>query len=169
MPPIHHRVTAWSLAATAGALVLAGVVSLALLSSRAAAGAAAGHLRTAVTASTRISLRATKVGRILVGPNGHTLYAFTRDSRNRDRCATIRGCTGVWPLVTSSGRPAAGSGVKGSLLSTIRVGRASQVTYAGHPLYTYSADSSAGQTSYVGVSQFGGRWPAVSDTGALVK
>jgi predicted lipoprotein with Yx(FWY)xxD motif len=169
------RVTGWSLTAVASALALAGLVSLALLSSGAAAAGTSGsqmrtiRLHAVPAAAARISVRRTRVGAILVGSNGRTLYAFSRDGRNRDRCAMIRGCTGVWPLVTTSGRPRAGSGVRGSMLGTIRVGRAHQATYAGHPLYTYTGDTGPGQTEYVGVSQFGGTWPAVRGSGALVK
>ena len=44
-----------------------------------------------------------------------------------------------------------------------------QVTYAGRPLYTYIADTSPGQTSFVNIFQFGGRWPAVNAAGREVK
>jgi hypothetical protein len=42
-------------------------------------------------------------------------------------------------------------------------------TYAGHPLYTYSADSGPGKTSYVGAKQFGGTWYAINASGGTVK
>jgi hypothetical protein len=75
----------------------------------------------------------------------------------------------VWPALETSGKPTAGSGVKASLLSSIRIsGGARQVTYDGHALYTYSADS-RGSTAYVGVSAFGGSWYAVSAAGHAVK
>jgi predicted lipoprotein with Yx(FWY)xxD motif len=44
-----------------------------------------------------------------------------------------------------------------------------QVTYAGHPLYTYSGDSGPGQTSYVGAKSFGGTWYAINASGGTVK
>ena len=57
-----------------------------------------------------------------------------------------------------------------SLLGTIKLPNgARQVTYAGHPLYTYIGDSGPGDTSYVGVSQFGGRWFALTAAGHIVK
>jgi hypothetical protein len=43
------------------------------------------------------------------------------------------------------------------------------VTYAGHPLYRYIADTGPGQTSYINILQFGGRWPAVNGAGHEVK
>ena len=168
-----HLVTGWSLAATGVGLAIAALASVILLSSPgpATAGTASRVALHAVpaSASTTISLRSTRLGKILVASNGHTLYAFSRDGRNRDRCAMVGGCTGVWPIAAAHGKLRVGRGVKASLLRTIKVGRVSQVTYAGHPLYTYTADSGPGQTSYVGVSQFGGSWPALSSTGRLVK
>ncbi len=177
MTRFSHLVTGWSPAAGGAALASAAVASVILLSSPgpAAAGTAGSPARpvgpqaVAASASTTISQRSTRLGKILVAPNGHTLYAFSRDGRNQDRCATVGGCTGVWPIVAAHGKLRAGSGVKASLLATIKVGRVSQVTYAGHPLYTYTGDSGPGDTAYVGVSQFGGSWPALSATGRLVK
>ena len=177
MPRSSNLVIGWALAATGATLAIAAVASVILLSSPgpAAAGPPGSHAqpqqRHAVpaSASATISLRATKLGKILVAPNGHTLYAFTRDGRNQDRCAMVSGCTGVWPIMATHGTVSAGRGVNASLLGTIKVGRVSQVTYAGHPLYTYTEDSGSGDTAYVGVSQFGGAWPAVSSTGRLIK
>ena len=106
----------------------------------------------------------------LVNSHGRTLYGFTRDSRNKDRCVTTSGCTSTWPVAASTGKPTAGPGVKSSKLSTITLSNGSrQVTYAGHPLYTYVGDSSAGETDYVGRQQFGGTWLAVNGAGKLIK
>jgi predicted lipoprotein with Yx(FWY)xxD motif len=117
-----------------------------------------------------LQVRHTALGNIIVNGGGHTVYVFTRDSRHRDRCVTIGGCTGIWPPFTTSGAPQAGHGVRHSLLGTITLaGGMRQVTYAGHPLYTYIGDSGPGDTSYVGVSQFGGHWFALSAAGHLVK
>jgi predicted lipoprotein with Yx(FWY)xxD motif len=56
--------------------------------------------------------------------------------------------------------------VKSSLLSTIKLpGGASQVTYAGHPLYLYSSETGPGETGYVGVHAFGGDWDAINAAG----
>jgi predicted lipoprotein with Yx(FWY)xxD motif len=118
----------------------------------------------------KVSLKKTALGMILVNGRGRTLYAFTKDSKNKDRCMTTPGCTGTWPAVTSHGKPTAGPGVRSSKLSTIRLSNGShQVTYAGHPLYTYVGDSSAGETDYVGVTAFGGTWLAVNAAGKMVK
>ena len=40
-----------------------------------------------------------------------------------------------------------------------------QVTLGGHPLYRFSGDTAAGQTSGEGLTDFGGGWWAVSPAG----
>ena len=136
-----------------------------------AAAAAAGLLTAAGVAGaqgsgTKIALRKTSIGTILVNGSGHTLYAFSKDAPNKDACVKIAGCIQIWPAVTTTGRPVAGPGVKASLLGTIAYkGSLKQVTYAGHPLYTYVADDGPGSTDYVGESQSGGTWPALNAAG----
>jgi predicted lipoprotein with Yx(FWY)xxD motif len=118
----------------------------------------------------KLEIRRTSLGGILANGRGLTLYMFTRDSVRHDKCVTISGCTGIWPVMTSNGIPALGPGVRRSLVGMIKLpsgGR--QVTYAGHPLYTYIGDSGPGDTSYVGQSQFGGRWFALTAAGHAVK
>ena len=113
-----------------------------------------------------VQLRHTSLGSILVSSSGRTLYEFTRDHGGKSSCAAISGCSEVWPSLRTSGRPTAGSGIKASLLSTTS---GKQVTYAGHPLYTYSGDSGPGATHYVGAKQFGGTWYALTASGGAVK
>ncbi len=120
-------------------------------------------------ATTKIQLRHTRLGTILVDSRGFTLYAFTRDSRNRDSCAAISGCASVWPLTKQSGALIAGTGVNRALLGSIKVGRSRQVTYAGRPLYGYTGDGGPGSTDYVGFNQFGGTWYALDAHGKVVK
>lgn len=143
------------------------VIVLALTATAALGGAAFAGAR---SSRATLDLRKTAVGTILVNSGGFTLYAFTRDGRNKDVCAGIKDCSSAWPLLTTSGKALAGRGVRSSLIGTISVRRGvEQVTYAGHPLYTYAGDSRPGETSYVDFSQFGGRWPALSASGSEVK
>jgi predicted lipoprotein with Yx(FWY)xxD motif len=129
-------------------------------------GAPAAHLAHAPT----VQLRHTSIGTILVSSSGLTVYEFTRDHTDANSCVKVSGCPELWPALQVSGTPTAGVGVKASLLSTIRLsGGDRQVTYAGHPLYLYSGDSSPADTAYVGVQQFGGKWYALSADGHFVK
>lgn len=118
----------------------------------------------------KLALRTTKLGTILVNGHGFTLYAFTRDGHNRDACVKVKGCLHAWPALTTSGKPIAGTGVSASLIGTIRLkGVGLQVTYDGHPLYTYIGDRHPGSTYYVNRLQFGGRWPALDAAGDEIK
>jgi len=110
------------------------------------------------------------LGKILVSGGGRTLYMFTRDRRNKDKCFAISECAPTWPPFTTNGKPHARAGAKSSLLGTITLPNGShQVTYAGHPLYMYSGDTQSHETDYVGAQQFGGSWFAMSSTGGSVK
>ena len=150
-------------------LLLAGLI-LAATSVAAAASSAGGAARAQDSRAAKIQLRHTEVGKVLVDSSGFTVYRFSKDPRNSDTCVRISGCTNLWPPLTSSGRPVAGPGVRAALLSTIKLaGGGRQVTYAGHPLYRYSAATEKGETGYVGAQQFGGSWYAVNAAGGSVK
>jgi predicted lipoprotein with Yx(FWY)xxD motif len=149
-------------------ILLAGALA-AIAGGAAAADAQAGAASAHASRSTEVLLRHTSLGSILETSAGFTLYEFTRDHGSVDSCVKVHGCAQAWPALETSGQPSAGPGVKASLLSSIRIsGGARQVTYAGHPLYTYSADS-RGSTDYVGVSAFGGSWYALNASGRTVK
>ena len=89
----------------------------------------------------------------LAGPDGKTVYLFEGDKDGKPTCKDA--CAGLWPPVTASGMPTAGSGLDQSLLGTVkRADGSTQVTYAGHPLYYYSGDSSPGTALGQGMSAF---------------
>lgn len=107
---------------------------------------------------------------ILVDSSGFTLYEFSKDPKKKDRCVKIRGCQEVWPPLEVSGAPTAGPGVNAALLSTITLpGGASQVTYAGHALYSHPADPGPAETYYIGAKEFKGRWYGVNAEGKKLK
>jgi len=137
----------------------------------AAVAAAAGGAPTAHAArAAKVELRKTSAGRILVTSSGFTLYRFSKDATKKDTCLKVSGCAENWPPLKTKGTPVAGHGVKASLLGTIRLpSGAKQVTYAGHPLYTYAQASERGETVYIGAEQFGGIWYAVNSAGHNVK
>jgi predicted lipoprotein with Yx(FWY)xxD motif len=97
-----------------------------------------------------VSVRTTKLGKILVGSSGRTVYLFTKDGKNHSTCTGA--CAQAWPPLTASGKPSAGKGVAASKLGEIKASH--QVTYAGHPLYYWQGDSKAGQTTGEGVNNF---------------
>ena len=130
----------------------------------AVAATASASPRAHAAQSSTVKLSSTNVGRILETSRGAVVYMFSKDRHGTDTCVKISGCTGVWPPLWVSGRPTGGPGVNTSLLGTVAVGRHRQVTYAGHPLYTY-VGAGPGDTSYVGAPGFNGTWYAVTASG----
>ena len=150
--------------------ILLSVISSLALAAGAAGSAHGANQRGHAANAQKLQLRNTGVGKILADGSGNTLYLFTHDKRNKDTCVKISGCTGTWPVLKTSGKPTAAKGVKSSLLGTITLAHGvKQVTYAGHPLYTYAFAAGPGDASYVGTPQFGGDWDAVNASGHAVK
>ena len=106
-----------------------------------------------------------KLGTILVDGTGRSLYLWHGDTGMRSNCSGA--CAGAWPPLITQGAPKAGHGVAAGKLGTTRRSDGSlQVTYAGHPLYTYIGDSGPGQTSGQGSDAFGAAWDVVPVSGA---
>ena len=115
-----------------------------------------------------VDLAKTGVGDVLTGPSGRTLYLFEKDTSPKSTCSGE--CANDWPPLMASGKPAAGSGIKASMLSTSkRSDGKEQVTYNGHPLYYYEGDTKAGQTAGQGVDAFGAEWYVVGANGSKVE
>jgi predicted lipoprotein with Yx(FWY)xxD motif len=108
------------------------------------------------------------LGSVLTDSAGRTLYMFAPDKQKSVTC-TSAACVKAWPPLTASGSPKAGSGVKSSLLGTIKDGSSTVVTYNHWPLYTFVDDTKAGEAKGQGVSGFGGPWYAISPAGSVVK
>lgn len=92
--------------------------------------------------------KSTSLGTILVDATGFTLYHNTQDTATKSTCTGS--CAAIWPPLLLPSGVSAPSGVAG--LGTLHTSAGTQITYHGMPLYTYSADSSAGQTSGNGIS-----------------
>ena len=62
-----------------------------------------------------------------------------------------------------------GSGATASQVGTTkRTDGAPQITYNGHPLYTFTGDQNPGDANGQGLTNFGGLWYAVSPAGDAV-
>lgn len=145
-----------------------GTTALALATVGAAGGFAAaapgGHRQPAAAKAIVGTRHDHALGTFLInGKNGRTLYLFQKDRRNRSRCSAT--CASFWPPLMTSGRPHAAGNAKQHELGRIRRGSSWQVTYDGHPLYTYSGDSKAGQTNGEGLDAFGARWFVINPRG----
>jgi predicted lipoprotein with Yx(FWY)xxD motif len=129
----------------------------------------------AATASTRsaqkgalVALRKTTLGSVLVDARGHTLYLFKKDRQGMSACDAA--CAKFWPPLVSRTTPRAGQGVHKAMLgATRRQDGRRQVTYAGHPLYTFVGDKAPGETSGEGSTNFGAEWDALAASGRTVE
>ncbi|HET9848873.1 MAG TPA: hypothetical protein VFR68_10005 [Candidatus Dormibacteraeota bacterium] len=99
-----------------------------------------------------------KLGTILVNIRGRTLYYFIPERGGKLVCLSSA-CTTYWPPVVSpsAATPTGGTGVSGQLGVAVR-GGSEQITYNRWPLYTFSGDTAAGQTSGQAIVSFGGEW-----------
>lgn len=109
--------------------------------------------------------RTTPLGTVLVNSTGRTLYEFTKDAKGASSCTGA--CATNWPPVLAGAgtMPTEMSGVTGTLATITRSDGGHQVTYDGHPLYTFAGDTAAGQTNGQGIK---GVWFAIGPDGQQV-
>lgn len=162
------------IAVVAAALLVTAACSSKSNSTGTGAAPAAGSTPAAANASApagggaTIQAASNALGTILTDGKGHTVYVFAPDTTSSSTCYDI--CAKYWPPVLSSGAPTAGSGIDASKLSTsARKDGSKQVTYNGHPLYTFALDKSAGDAKGQGMNQDGGLWWVVGTDGNAIK
>jgi predicted lipoprotein with Yx(FWY)xxD motif len=91
------------------------------------------------------------LGKILANTDGRTLYLFAKDSGTKSACTGA--CAGASAAIAGT---------------TPRSDGPPQVTYNGHPLYTYTGDQKPGDTNGQGLTVFGGGGFALSPAGKQV-
>ncbi len=158
------------------ALIVAGCGSASSSSSSTTAAAAAPTSTSSATVTTSAASTTTGVmiktangtsGTYLAGPNGRALYLWVADTGDMSSCSGA--CAQAWPPLLTKGKPTAGTGVNASDLgTTMRSDGTEQVTYKGHPLYYFVADTSAGSTKGQGSDSFGAKWWLVAPSGAAI-
>ena len=114
------------------------------------------------TTTATLTMKTTKIGKVLTDSKGDTLYVYSKDMRGAASTCTMS-CAKEWPAV--KGKPEAAMWVKfaGSLGSVKDMDGTTQATYDGYPLYTYAGDMAPGETSGNGA---GGVWHVI--TGSLL-
>jgi predicted lipoprotein with Yx(FWY)xxD motif len=153
IPPATARAAGMAVAGLAvAALVLFGL-AVAGASSPAPAPAATG-----TGTATGTGLRTTTIGgtTVLTNAKGFTLYSFAPDTPASSKC--YGSCAAYWPPVTGT---AAGQGLPGKVTTITRTGGSHQLTYNGHPLYTYIGDTAPGQARGNNLNLNGGLWHEV--------
>jgi predicted lipoprotein with Yx(FWY)xxD motif len=104
------------------------------------------------------------LGMVLVDSQGMTLYDFRKDKGTVSSC--YGACEGFWPPLLTEGEAQPSNGAMASKLGTTerRDGKM-QVTYAGHPLYTFIEDVEPGEATGNNLDKFGGEWYALNKEG----
>ena len=158
--PALTAVTTTGQPSITGAGRMIGGITLAALAVLGVTVAAAGGPGPAPAGGT---LKTARIGGVMVLTNaqGFTLYWFAPDTPTRSTCYGT--CAGYWPPVTGS--PSAGPGVTGTLATISRSDGTTQVTYDGHPLYTYVGDTAPGQAFGNNLNLNGGLWHEVTISG----
>jgi predicted lipoprotein with Yx(FWY)xxD motif len=147
------RVTAAGAIAAAAAVAVVGC-------SAASGGEKPGGTSSSPAASAPASTTATiKTGAVsgvpvLTNAKGFTLYWFSPDTPTTSKCNGA--CTSHWPPVTAPATAAAG--IAGRFNVITRSDGSAQVTFDGHPLYTFAGDSAPGQAAGNGLDVDGGIW-----------
>jgi predicted lipoprotein with Yx(FWY)xxD motif len=119
---------------------------------------------TGVTVSTEPS----PVGRILATPSGHTLYDFSPDTPTSSAC-TSGLCARLWPPFITTGSPKVGKGLHQTLVGTFRRPDGQlQLTYGGHPLYTWLGDNEPGMITGQALLNLGGYWYVLAPSGKQI-
>jgi predicted lipoprotein with Yx(FWY)xxD motif len=127
-------------------------VLLAVLAATVAGCGSSGSGSSGSGTQTVVGARQAESGLVLVDDSDHTLYTFSG--------SVCKGaCADVWHPLMADGDVVAkkDSGVDEGLLGTKeRTGGGSQVTYDGHPLYSYANEQSGEATG--ATMSFGGEW-----------
>jgi predicted lipoprotein with Yx(FWY)xxD motif len=105
----------------------------------------------------------TKTESIVANSKGGALYTLSGDSKSNPKC-TDATCRKNWPPLTvasAKSKPTAAPGIKGKL-GVVHRGKIFQVTWNGHPLYTFAFDKGKGKAMGDGVVAFGGTWHVIA-------
>ncbi len=161
---------AMALLAAVAALVIAGCggggsSSSSSGSEAGGSGAEPAASTTAAGGSTVEGAEISGLGTVLVDSEGMTVYEFTVDKGTTSEC--YEECEAAWPPLTTTGKPTAGGGAQASDLGTTkRKDGTEQVTYKGHPLYTFAADKGPGEANG---NESEGTWFVLNEAGSAVK
>lgn len=147
-------------AALAASLLTAAVLALAGCGSD--NGGGSGRDTTPTASDLTLQLADTDAGKVLVDSAGRTVYYYDKDQPGETTSACTGPCVGLWPAVPAPASPKLGPGVDGTLGTVTGADGKDQLTFEGHPLYTYASDGEAGDAYGQG---YGGIWWVVGADG----
>jgi len=137
----------------------AGLAALAACSSPSSSPTGSSSASGAAEAAA-VGLKTANIGGVTVLTNakGLTIYSFAPDTATKSACSGA--CATAWPPQTA---PAT---VKSPYATIKRSDGSTQLTFNGHPLYTYTGDTAPGEANGNGVNAFGGMWHEVPASGS---
>lgn len=112
-----------------------------------------------------IGASSSSLGTIVVDGKGMTAYVFDKDTPGSGSSACTGACLEEWPPITASSDDPKVDGVRAEVGTIEGPDGTRQVTLEGMPLYTYAADSDAGDAQGQGK---GGVWWVVSPDGEKI-
>ena len=125
--------------------------------------AAASSQADAGVGSVAIKTMGTSKGTVLTNADGLTLYWFANDTPTQSNCTGS--CANYWPPVIATAALVDGASLPHGFGTVKRANGQTQLTYDGHPLYTYDGDTAPGQINGNGLNASGGLWWAITPTG----
>ena len=146
------------------ALVLAGCSTATTSPSTMPASASAPAA--APAAGTDLTVATTGLGKIIVDGKGMTVYFYDPDKANSGASACTGQCAAIWPALAPTTASPTFTGISGTVGKIGGTDGGMQITINGRPLYTYTGDSSPGNTNGQGIE---GIWYVVSPTGEEMK
>jgi len=147
-----------------GPSIAAAVVVLAACGSSTASpsGGSSGGGSTASSGSSGATT--TSNSKVVTNSAGFTVYWFAIDTPKKSNCNGA--CVSFWPPVPGSAQLTNMSSLPGKFGSIKRADGSKQLTYDGHPLYTFKQDTAPGQDNGNGKNLSGGLWWAMTPSGA---
>jgi predicted lipoprotein with Yx(FWY)xxD motif len=141
-----------------------GAATTAAATSAAATSAAPTSAAAKAAGKVVIETHSGKLGTFLTDASGRTLYMFASDSATKSSCSAA--CDVFWPPLTTTSKATVSGAASAAKITTI-AGPAGtkQVVYAGHPLYYFKEDTSAGATNGQGSDGFGAKWWVLNAAG----
>jgi predicted lipoprotein with Yx(FWY)xxD motif len=148
----------------AGPSIAAAVVVLAACGSSTASNGGGTSGGGSAASSSSGGTTATSQSKVVTDAAGFTVYWFAIDTPKKSNCNGT--CASFWPPLPASAKLTNMSSLPGTFGKITRADGSKQLTYMGHPLYTFKQDTAPGQDNGNGKNLSGGVWWALTSSGA---
>jgi predicted lipoprotein with Yx(FWY)xxD motif len=148
----------------AGPSIAAAVVVLAACGSSTASNSGGTSGGGSTASSSSGGTTATSQSKVVTDAAGFTVYWFAIDTPKKSNCNGT--CASFWPPLPASAKLTNMSSLPGTIGKITRADGSKQLTYMGHPLYTFKQDTAPGQDNGNGKNLSGGVWWALTPSGA---